>query len=149
MEIRKSYLAMIKEFGGGADAMAAALAMSKAALHNRIYEIKGQGILVDTAMQMQALSRSTHFAEAVASESGGVFVKLPDPDEIDREELLVKFNELYGHLGDLSTKFKDSISDNEIDKKERKALQSLGHEIHQTIEELLALTFVIYCQQDA
>lgn len=148
MEIRKSYLAMIKAFGGGSDAMAAALAMSKAALHNRIYEIKGQGILVDTAMQMQALSRSTHFAEAVAAESGGVFISLPDPESADRDELLIKFNELYGHLGELSIKFKDSIADNEIDKKERKVLQSLSHEIHQTIEELLALTFVIYCQHE-
>lgn len=148
MEIRKSYLAMIKEFGGGSDAMAAALAMSKAALHNRIYEIKGQGILVDTAMQMQSLSRSTFFAEAIATESGGVFVKLPDAGDVDREALLLKFNDLYTHLGDLSAKFKASISDDEIDKKERKALQSVGQEIHKTIEELLALTFVVYCQHD-
>lgn len=148
MEIRKSYLEMTKFFPGGADAMAAALGISKNSLHNRVYQVKGQAIDVEKAMVMQSLSGTTLFAEAVAYESGGVFIKMPEVNDVDRDELLFKFNDLYAHLGELSSKFKASISDDEIDKKERKVLRSVGHEIHQTIEELLALTFVIYCQND-
>lgn len=88
MEIKKAYLAMIKEYPGGWDAMSAALGMTRDALENRIYERKGQSVLVETALQMQLFSASTHFAEAVSQVSGGVFMKLPARNEHDRDELL-------------------------------------------------------------
>lgn len=145
MEIRKSYLSMIRAFPGGWDAMAGALGMTRDALENRIYERKGQSVLVETALQMQQFSGTTHFAEAVAQISGGLFMKLPDHAGHDRDELLAKFNELYGELGDLSIKFKASVEDGEIDKRERADLSDVGQSIHRTVEELLALTFQIYC----
>lgn len=64
MNIRKAYLAMIKEYPGGWDAMSAALGMTRDALENRIYERKGQSVLVETALQMQIFSASSHFADA-------------------------------------------------------------------------------------
>lgn len=41
VNIRQSYLAMIKNYQGGWDAMAGALGMSRDALVNHIYERKG------------------------------------------------------------------------------------------------------------
>lgn len=146
MEIRKAYLSMIRAFPGGWDAMAGALGMSRDALENRIYERKGQSVLVETALQMQQFSSTTHFAEAVAQLSGGLFMKLPEQSSEDREELLAKFNELYAELGDLSIKFKVSVEDGEIDKRERADLTDVGQHIHRTVEELLTLTFQIYCR---
>lgn len=137
---------MIKAYPGGWDAMAAALGMTRDALENRIYERKGQSVLVETAKQMQLFSATTHFAEAVAHESGGVFMRLPDRSDQDHDELLAKFNELYAKLGDLSTKFRDSVRDNEIDRREKQDLSDIGQEIHRTVEELLALTFQVYCR---
>ena len=64
----------------------------------------------------------------------------------DREELLAKFNELYSKLGDLSTKFREYVKDDEIDRRERQDLTDVGQNIHRTVEELLALTFQIYCR---
>lgn len=148
MELRRALVSMIKEFPGGWDSMAAALGMSRAALENRVYERKGQSMHIDTALQIQAFSKSTEFAQAVASLTGGVFMQLPEHAHHDRDELLAKFNELYSELGDLSTKFKASIQDGEIDKKERADLSDVGQEIHRTVEELLGLTFAIYCRQD-
>lgn len=145
MEIKKSFLSMIRSFPGGWDAMSGALGMSRDALENRIYERKGQSVLVETALQMQEFSGTTHFAEAVAQASGGLFMKLPDHNGMDREELLAKFNELYSKLGDLSTKFREYVKDDEIDQRERADLTDTGQEIHRTVEELLALTFQIYC----
>lgn len=136
---------MIKAYPGGWDAMSAALGMTRDALENRIYERKGQSVLVETAQQMQHFSGTTHFAEAVAQESAGVFVRLPERSNQDRDELLTKFNELYARLGDLSTKFRDYVQDNEIDKRERQDLSDVGQQIHRTVEELLALTFQVYC----
>lgn len=149
VEIKKAYLAMIREFPGGWDAMAGALGMTRDALENRIYERKGQSVLVETALQMQHFSNSTHFAEAVAQNSGGIFMRLPDHSEHDRDELLAKFNELYGELGKLSIKFKASVEDGEIDNRERADLSDVGQHIHRTVEELLTLTFQIYCRQPA
>lgn len=149
MEIKKAYLAMIREYPGGWDAMAAALGMTRDALENRIYERKGQSVLTETALQMQQFSSSTHFAEAVAQVSGGVFMKLPEHGDHDRDELLAKFNELYAELGDLSIKFKVSIEDGEIDKRERADLSDVGQHIHRTVEDLLTLTFQIYCRPSA
>lgn len=101
---------------------------------------------VETALQMQSFSSTTHFAEAVAQVSGGVFMRLPEQSVQDRDELLAKFNELYGDLGDLSIKFKASVEDGEIDKRERADLSDVGQHIHRTVEELLTLTFQIYCR---
>lgn len=146
MDIRKAYLAMIKSFPGGWDAVAPAIGFSRDALENRIYERKGQGMLVDTALQLQATTETTFFAQAVAQASGGVFLPMPGGGEHDREELLAKFNELYAELGDLSVTFKDAVKDDEIDATERAALTDVGHKIHRTVEGLLGLTFQIYCR---
>ncbi len=145
MEIRKSYLSMIKSFNGGWDAICGALCMSRASLENRIYERKGQGVDVELAMQMQAFSGTTLFAEAVASASGGAFVKLPEVCGVDNDALLAKFNQLHSKLGLLSQRFSEYTEDNEIDSRERADLTAIGDEIHRTMQELLAITFRIYC----
>ncbi len=148
MDIRKSYLLMIRAFPGGWDAMAPALGMSRDGLENRIYERKGQSVLVETALQMQQFSGSTCFAEAVAQVSGGIFMSLPERGEHDRDELLAKFNDLYARLGELSTTFRESVEDGEIDPRERADLAEAGQRIHRTVAELLALTFQIYCRKE-
>lgn len=148
MEIRQTYLAMIRAASGGWDVMCAALGYSRDALENRIYEKKGQSLLVETAMQMQHFSGTTLFAEWVAKQSGGVFMKLPESVECDKQELLSKFNELYAELGALSAKFNDYTADDEIKPGERSDLEDVGQHIHRTVEELLALTFQTFCRKD-
>lgn len=149
MELRKAYLEMIKHFPGGWDAIAPALGMSsRDALENRIYERKGQCISVHTAIQMQKFTGTSFFAQAVAQETGGVFVTLPESANLaDRDDLLEKFTKLYAVLGELSSRFKEATADGEIDHKERADLKEIGHHIHTTVAELLALTFLIYCRE--
>lgn len=144
--MRKTYLAMINATPGGWDVMAASLGMSRQALENRVYERKGQGILVQTAFQMQLISGTTLFSELSAKQGAGVFMTLPEHGEHDNEELLSKFNELYVELGDLSGKFREFTSDNKISTSERLTLQGVGQHIHRTVEELLALTFRVFCK---
>lgn len=146
MEIRKSYLLMIRAFAGGWDAMTGALGMSRDALENRIYERKGQGILVETALQLQAFSGTTYFAEAVAAASGGTFVKLPADVSTDNEVLSKKFHELYAELGTFSVHFSAATEHDEINRRDQADLVAIGDEMHKTISELLALTFRIYCR---
>lgn len=147
MNLRQAYLAMIKNFPGGWDAMCGALGMSRDALQNRIYENRGQSVLVDTALQMQAFAGTTHFAEAVASASGGVFVQIPQSNDLDNDALLAKFNALHAQVGLLSQHFSEAIADGEVDKRERADLAAIGDEIHRATQELLAVTFTIYCRK--
>lgn len=95
---------------------------------------------------MQSLSDTKLFAEAISTESGGVFVMLPPQIEIDNEALLSKFNKLHSQIGLLSRRFNEATEDGEIDKRERADLAAIGDEIHRHTQELLALTFRIYCR---
>lgn len=145
MEIRESYLAMIRAMSGGWGAMCGALAMTRDALENRIYERKGQGVLVETAMAIQGLSGTTHFAEAVATASGGTFVLLPADLSGDNEVLMLKFQALYQELGVFSKDFTDAVADDTIDPAERRRLEADCARVHKVMAELMALSIRIYC----
>jgi hypothetical protein len=145
MAIRNSYLAMIKTVGIGWEKMCDAMLMTRSAMENRIYERKGQRVDVELAMAMQGFSGTTLFAEAIAAASGGTFVKLPQLEEIDNEALLVKFNQLHSKIGLLSSRFNEYTADGEIEARERDDMQQIGTEVHRTIQELLAVTFAVYC----
>jgi hypothetical protein len=118
---------------------------SRAALENRVYERQGQALSVRTALHMQRLSGTPALAEAAALEAGGVFLSLPSHEFLDKDDLLSKFNTLYAELGRLSSTFKQAIADEEVDKKEKMSLEEIGQNIHRTLQELLALTFLVYC----
>lgn len=144
MDTRESYLAMIKAMSGGWGAMCGALAMTRDAVENRIYERKGQGLLVETAMNMQSFSGTTLFAEAIATASGGTFVKLPVDIECVNEELGKKWRTLYIELGTLTSHFEASTADGVIDDREQKVLDAAEARVHRVLAELLALTRRVY-----
>lgn len=144
VEIRNSYLGMIRAFAGGWDAMSAALGYTRDALENRIYEKKVR-MHVDTALVMQKLSGTSLFAEAVARESGGTFVILPTVDHLDNDELLKKFSQILEQLGELATHHHKALEDGVVTDRERADLKRIADNAHRRIEELLAITFRIYC----
>ncbi len=149
MTIKKSYLAMIRAFPGGWDAIAAALGMSRNGLENRVYERKGQGVTVDTALQLQAFSGTTLFAEAVAASSGGAFVKLPEDICDGNEALAKKFRDIYVRLGVFASHFEEATADEVIDPRERACLDADIDGLQRGLSELMALTIRVYCLPDA
>ena len=148
MKIKKSYLAMIRAFPGGWDAIAAALGMSRNGLENRVYERKGQGVTVDTALQLQAFSGTTLFAEAVAASSGGAFVKLPEDMSDGNEVLAKKFRDIYVRLGIFASHFEEATADELIDPRERACLDADIDGLQRGLSELMALTIRVYCKPD-
>lgn len=149
MGIRQSHVEMIKSFPGGWDAMAAALGYSRNALENRLYERKGQDLSTHDSMQMQLMTGTTHFAEAIAEESGGYFTRLPDFNFESNTDLLEKFVNLSAMFGDLAREHMNAIDDGEIDDKERVRLINLKNDIHTALELLLAHAFHIYYKDGA
>lgn len=140
-----AYQDMIKVHGW--NGTAATLNMSKSQLEARVYEVKGSGMRVDTAMLIQAYAGTKHFAQAVAHASGGVYIDLPEPACIHGEGIDAKFRELVRRLGKLTATFEASIDgDDEIDARERAELEARAQEMHRTLQELLALMFHVYCR---
>jgi hypothetical protein len=144
VNLRQAYLQMIKAFPGGWDGMAAALGMTRDALENRIYERKGQSVLVETALQMQAFSQTTCFVDAVAASSGGTFIRLPPADQVGNEDLFAKFRELHVKLGELTAKWSEFTKDDELDDGECAKLSAVRDEIHKTMDELMGMSFLLY-----
>jgi len=148
MSLRQAYQAMCKAYNGGADAMATALGLSRTALDNRIYELKGQAVSVEHSIAMQGLSKTTFFAEAVAQLSGGSFFAHPEVVELDNEELLVKFQRLLEDFGRLGRRHREATADGVVDAIERAELESIVGDMHRGLQELLVLTWRIYCADE-
>ena len=147
MDLLAAYQEMIKVHGW--NGTAATLGMTKSQLEARVYEVKGSGMRVDTALLIQAYAGTTHFAQAVAAASGGVFMELPQTEGITGEELHDKFHELYSELGELSATYTKAVKDGEIDARERTDLEGIAQLMHKTMGELMALMFQIYCRPSA
>lgn len=144
VELRQAYQSMITAIKGGWITMCSNLGMTRSALENHVYEKKGQTMSVDMAMLIQDFSGTTIFAETVARLSGGTFVKLPDIGGVSNESLFSKFNELHAELGMLSSKFSEFTDDDELDDDECAKLTAIKGQIHRKMEELMALTFLVY-----
>jgi len=147
MGLRDAKLKMIAGITGSWEVAAAYLGMTVNALRNRAYEVKGQVLSEDHCLALQTLSGTTHYAEAIATASGGVFVKLPDDLSCENEVLMKKFNDLYTELGTFSRDFTEAIVDEKIDQREREVLEADAARLHKALAELAALMFRIYTPQ--
>lgn len=146
MSLKKAFQEMIKVHGPSDTA--ALMEMSESSLDNRVYERQGQEFKVRQALRLQQVSKTTLFAEEIAEMSGGTFVKLPEPGAIDNESLLSKFNQLHTEIGRLSAEFAADTEDDEINDRERARLEAIGEKIHRATQELLGLTFKVYCKPE-
>jgi len=139
-----AYQNMIKVHGWiGTCAM---LNMSRSQLEARVYEVKGSGMRVPLAQLIQRFSGTTFFAEAVAEEAGGVFIKMPT-EVGDQASLMEKFLELQSEIGDLSKAYTRAIEDSVIDSRERRELEQIEIAMHKTMCELMATMFKLHCRQ--
>lgn len=144
MGLRQAKLEMIEAVTGGWDVAAAFLGMTPNALRNRVYEVKDQKLSDEKSLALQQLSNTTHYADAIARLSGGVFVQMPDV-ECENEDLMRKFNDLYVVLGNFSRDFDLALSnDGAINKQEEAILERDVSQLQKAAAELLALIVRVY-----
>lgn len=148
MNIRQANQAMIRATKGGEDAMAAAIGITPASLHNRLYQVKGQTFTLEQELAMQSVSGTTHFAQAVAEISGGVFVKLPEIDHLDNTELLNMFTAAMADVGKLSTELTEASADGEIDDKERARIKATLRHMQTQFEGLVAAYTTLFSRHE-
>jgi uncharacterized membrane protein YebE (DUF533 family) len=144
MDMLTAYKEMITVHGW--NGTAGTLGMTKSALEARVYEVKGSGMRVDTALLIQAYAGTKHFAQAVARASGGVYVDLPTAECSHGEDLEAKFHEVVGELGTLSKTYAEAKKDGEIDARERAKLEDIVQQMHKLLQELQGLMFHVYCR---
>ncbi len=147
MDLRSAVVKMIATISGKWVVAAAHLGMTENALKNRAYETKGQSLSTDDALALQQLSGTTLFAEAIASMSGGTFVKLPCIGEMENDSIQQLFNQNYVEIGRLFDAFTAAVADGVIDDRERTQIEMHGEELHRKTETLLALMFSVYCRR--
>ena len=123
--IDKSIQTMAQSVTGGVAAMAQQLGYpSKAAFDNRLYRVKGQRFCIDDALAMQTIAGRSDFAQAVAAESGGVFVALPGVDYAE-EDIQAAFMSLSETVGALVTEWRDATEDGELNPAEERRLRAI------------------------
>lgn len=147
--IKGSYQMMCRAINGGWAAMAQTLSTSVTSLQNSVYCRKGQQMSVARALAMQAASGTTYFAEAVARHSGGVFVEQPPSHPFGNEDIQEKYVELLEKVGSLARRYREATADNQVNRYERRDLETLGHQICQLVTQINQLTFRIYCTQES
>ena len=117
-------LNMVNEFQGGRAAIAAMLVVEPTRFKNQLHEQKGMRISTETALTIQEFTGRTDFAEAVAHQSGGVFIKLPaahnDLVDADINEQLMQATK---NLGLFINEFLLSTEDEVLDPIEERRMQ--------------------------
>ena len=147
-EINHAIREMAKSVSGGHAAVAAVLGYTKPALENRLYEVKGQRIGIDEAMLIQRISGRTDFAEAVASESGGVFVPLPEDVScaaLAEEEISARFLNIMERGGEM---VRESTADGEVTAAELAALLAVFRRCVSEQAAVIELTRRYFCRED-
>lgn len=147
-DIKGSFQMMCRAMNGGWSGMAAALNTSVPSLQNSVYCRKGQQMSVVRALAMQKASGTTYFAEAIAHESGGLFIKLPSVDSAADRDIQEQFVELLEKAGVFAAEWRKATEDNEVCQQEKRQLERFARSLCRHIHEILHTTFKIFCQQE-
>lgn len=119
------------------------------ALRNRVRQIGGQVVPLGMAIEMEAISGRTDITEAMCKRAGLVCFRLPNIEEVDNEDLLLRFNELMSALGGFSKAFNEFTADGVLDKNESKKFKAKGYRVQSLVAEIYAVTEMIFGEGDA
>ncbi len=151
LDITAAMHKLITEFTGGYEAMAQQLAHdgNYNALSNRVRQVGGQMVTLGMALMMEQISGSSYITQAMCKRAGGVFVKLPDIEQTDNQELLTKFNQLLASLGAFAQAHNEFTADGVLDRDESKRLKALGYQAQSLISEIWVISEMLWGEGDA
>ncbi|HEC1648494.1 TPA: DNA-binding protein [Yersinia enterocolitica] len=138
---------LITQTAGKYDAMAKQLCPltgTENALRNRVRQLAGQVVPFGMAVEMESISGRSDITEAMCKRAGGVFVKLPEVNDIGNEELLIKFNELLVALGEFGRAHNKFTADGVLDREESKRLKAKGYRAQSIIAEIIVVSELLW-----
>ncbi|EKC7217663.1 hypothetical protein OP853_000022 [Salmonella enterica] len=130
--------------GGYAEA-AEWLDVTENALFNRLRVGGDQIFPMGWAMVLQQASKTHYVSEAVARSSGGMFIPLPDIEEVDNADINQRLLEAVEELGIYSQKVRVAIEDGVIDRRERQEIDAELHRVIVKMQEHASLVFRVFC----
>ncbi len=149
LTIKSAHLNMIEAFQNGLKGMAMALGDdTEVRLKNQAYEQKGMHVPTERSLLMQEFTGRTDFAEAVAHQSGGVFVQMPTDDLVDGD-IQELFMECTKELGKLVAEFQAATDDGVVDALELKRLEAIKTRLCTKAASIIQMTEKVFCDQTA
>ncbi|MCJ1887401.1 hypothetical protein LNN38_21250 [Pseudomonas sp. LA21] len=142
---RKVMAAIVNEYPGGKDCAAARLGINEKRLENQIYETAGCKPLSDTELLLLEQQNGTrHLPEYICALYGGVFVPLPEVEELDNIDLHQRTVTAAARRGEVDLMIAAALDDGEIDSKEAARIRALHAKYMAARHEEVQATIVLY-----
>lgn len=120
--------------------------VTKDSLFNRLRSTFADQIFpLGWALVLQKACGKYYVTEAIARASGGVFILLPDIEEVDNADINQRLLEAVEELGIYSQKVRAAIEDGVIDRRERKEIDAELHRVIVKMQEHASLVFRVFC----
>lgn len=120
LETRRQVMsAVVCAYPGGRECAAARLGLPLKRLDNQVYENAGAQPLSDTQLhQLEQDTGTTFLPDYICRLYGGVFVPLPEADELDNLELFQRALDTHAKRGAVDQLILKALDDGEIDEAE-------------------------------
>lgn len=116
VDLKSVVKAMCKAYPGGRSAMAGALGMTETQFNNNLYEKNGCRFFEIVELEaMEDISGTSCLAEYFSQRRGGLFVDIPQLDELDQVELFSKSMRTAAHRGHVDMIIQAALEDGVID----------------------------------
>lgn len=135
VDYSKALLHVATQFPGGHSAAAAFLGMDRTQFRNRLYEIKGQRLMLDDQVALSVASDSNAWIDALCEAHGGVFVRVVDGPVGDLS-VLESISVVWKEIGDVGGCVQSALADSRVNKHE---VDALKQQTREAIQALLGL----------
>lgn len=114
-------------------------------LFNRLRTNGDQLFPLGWAIVLQKAGNSHHIAHAVSRASGGVFVPLPDVEEIDNADINQRLLEAIEQITSYSQQIRMAVEDGIIEPHERAVIDDELYRVIAKLQEHLTLVYLVFC----
>ncbi len=139
--VRKTIAALLGGYAEAADW----LDVTENALFNRLRADGDQFFPLGWAMVLQRAAGTHHIADAVAQSAGGVFVSLPEIEEVENADINQRLLEVIEQIGSYSKQIRSAIEDGVVEPHEQTAINDELYLSISKLQEHAALVYKIFC----
>ncbi len=139
--VRKTIAALPGGYAEAADW----LDVTENALFNRLRADGDQIFPLGWAMVLQRAAGTHHIADAVAQSAGGVFVSLPEIEEVENADINQRLLEVIEQIGSYSKQIRSAIEDGVVEPHEQAAINDELYLSISKLQEHAALVYKIFC----
>ncbi len=139
--VRKTIAALPGGYAEAADW----LDVTENALFNRLRADGDQIFPLGWAMILQRAGGTHFIADAVAQSANGVFVSLPDVEDVDNADINQRLLEVIEQIGSYSKQIRSAIEDGVVEPHEKTAINDELYLSISKLQEHAALVYKIFC----